>query len=381
MSEVNCRKVDGIKVGMIQNVTLNDHRSVYSHNMACELRERGVEADLILQKTHEPLQYTHRPYRLLQVPGQTYSVRGQIQFVTASLPVMKRGFYDIVHAKNPFSSVFSPVVLKEVGAIRSKIIYDMRGLWIDFGILSGKIPPYLGPFLKRMESLLMGRCDHLIAISPKLKEILCFQGIEEERISVIGEAVDIKTVEAVNPPEKGDFNLIGYVGTISVSRQSDKIIEAFKKLKRKDTKLVMVGPVMEPSFFRPLVDENIALTGFLPQEKAFRMMKSFDVAVAYHDIDHPVYNVAVPIKILEYMAAGIPVVATDHCMYRNILENGRTAVLTGKKTEDFALGMARLLDNPNEAKRMADAARIEVKRHSAKRLAEQLESIYARLLE
>lgn len=381
MSEVNCRKLSGIKVGMIQNVTLNDHRSVYSHNAACELRKRGVEADLILQKTHEPLQYTHRPYRLLQVPGQTYSVRGQIQFVTGSLPVVKRGSYDIVHAKNPFSSVFSPVVLKEMGAIRSKIIYDMRGLWIDFGILSGKIPSYLGPFLKKMESLLMGRCDHLIAISPKLKEILCSQGMEEERISVIGETVDIKAVEAVKPSEKGDSNLIGYVGTISISRQSDKIIEAFKKLKRKDTKLVMVGPVMEPSFFKSLVRENIVLTGFLPQEKAFQMMKSFDVAVAYHDTDHPVYNVAVPIKILEYMAAGIPVVATNHCMYKNILDNGRTAILTGKNPEDFALGMTYLLDNPDEAQKLANAARAEVKKHSIERLIDELESIYAGLLE
>lgn len=373
-----------MKVCIIQNVTLNDHRSVYSHNVACELVRRGMDVDVVLQKTEEELQYKERPYNLLQIPGGTYSIPGQLQFIVHSLRILKENRYDIVHAKNPFSSLFSAVLLKNMGRIPSRVIYDVRGLWIDFGVMSGKIPPYLGRSLWRVEAGLMERCDHVVAISPTLKKVLQERGVKNDIAVVFGDGVDIKRIEKIGAAgkEKGKGNVktVGYLGTISVARQSEKIIEAFKKLRMDDAQLVMVGPVGEPHLFETLArGHNIVLTGFMPQEKAFALVKSWDVVVSYHDVDLPVYNVAVPTKVFEYMACGVPIVATDHQMYRNVLDE-RTAVLTAQNPEDFARGIEFVLENHERAREMAERARSEVEKYSIEKVTEQVMEVYSNSL-
>lgn len=372
-----------MKVGIIQNVTLNDHRSVYSHNVACKLAERGIDVDLILQKTGEELQYQSRPYTLVQIPGGTYSISGQLKFMAASHAVLKRGHYDIIHGKNPFSSIAAAVFLRKTGLLCTKLLYDTRGLWIDFGVKSGRISPWLAQIFKKMEIKLTKQCDYVVVISPALKEVLCSRGIEQKKISVVfGDGVDITKIESIPPAQKNkDAILIGYIGSISTARQSEKIISAFKYINRKDVQLMMIGPVLEPDIFKKLTSdcENIVLTGYLPQEKAFQFLKSFDVVVSYHDTDHPVYNVAVPTKIFEYMAAGVPIVATTHAMYTNILEHKKTAFLTKQTPEGFAKGMAYILDNPNIAKKLAENARVQVEKYSIQRVVDQLEAVYRHL--
>jgi glycosyltransferase involved in cell wall biosynthesis len=368
-----------MKIGIIQNVTLNDHRSVHSHSIACELVKRGYTVDCILQKTNEPLQYVERPYNLLQIPGDTYTIKGQLKFMLSSLNIIEKGKYDIIHAKNPFSSLITPVILKKLKKIESKLLYDIRGLWIDFGVESHRILPLLAVLLQQMEKIVAGQCDALIAISPTLKEILSNRGYDAQKISVIiGAGVDIPKIHSLPPLKKREGITIGYIGTISTARQSEKIIEAFKKINRPETTLIMIGPIIEPQVFSSLTkdDPNIHLTGFLPQEEALRYLKSCDIALSYHDTDAPEYNVAVPTKILEYMAADIPIVATDHAMYKNILQNEKTALLTRQTPEDFARGITHLLDNPSLAQEMAKNAYKKARTYSVERVVDQLEKVY-----
>ncbi|MBU7024257.1 MAG: glycosyltransferase [Theionarchaea archaeon] len=376
-----------MKLAIIQNVTLNDHRSVHTHNVACELCRRGVDVDVIVQKTEEELQYPERPYQLIELPGETYSIKGQVQFILNSYHCLKGTKYDIIHAKNPFSSLFSAVILKKSGKIDSKIIYDMRGLWIEFGAGTGKFPSFLKLGLELMERILMGRCEHVVAISPALQEVLCSKGIPRSKVTVIvGAGVDIEKIQSLEPAvfseELADLKCIGYLGTISVARESDKIIEAFQTMSRDDCVLLMIGPVIEPQVFDNMIrkTKGVVLPGFIPQYEALQYLKSCQVAISYHDIDSPAFNVAVPTKILEYMAAGVPIVATDHMMYKNILEDGRTAVLTRQNPHDFARGIEYALENPEKCRRMIENAYKDISKLSIQKVVDQLMEVYERIL-
>jgi glycosyltransferase involved in cell wall biosynthesis len=330
--------------------------------------------------------YTERPYNLIQIPGDTYSIKGQVQFMINSLDIIKKGNYDIIHAKNPFSSLFSPVILKTMKRIKSRLIYDMRGLWIDFGVETHRFSPALSIFLKKIEKSLTNQCDALIAISPTLKDILGERGYDTEKIFVIvGAGVNIHRIDTLPELKKESTvkgTIIGYIGTISTGRQSEKIIEAFTKIKKSNINLIMIGPIIEPDIFTNITShhKSICLKGFLPQEEALQYLKTFDIAVSYHDTNDPAYNVAIPTKILEYMAAGIPIVATDHVMYTNILENGKTALLTKQNPEDFARGITHLIDNPDLAAQLAANARVKVRQYSVERIVDQLESVYSQVV-
>lgn len=343
--------------------------------------------DVIVQKTEEELQYTERPYQLIELPGETYSIKGQLQFILNSYHHLKGARYDVIHAKNPFSSLFSAVLLKELGKIDSRIVYDMRGLWIEFGADTGKFPSFLKHGLEMVEEMLIKKCDQMVAISSSLQEILCRKGVPSSKVTVIvGAGIDIQKIQSLEPVlfSEGLANLkrVGYVGTISVARESHKIIEAFETINRDDCALLMIGPVIEPEIFDDLTRyrERIVLPGFVPQYAALEYLKSCQVAISYHDIESPAYTVAVPSKILEYMAAGIPIVATDHQMYRNILEDGRTAVLTSQNPHDFARGIEYVLENPEVGEKMAENAKREAEKFSIQKVVDQLMAVYESVL-
>ncbi len=377
-----------MKIAVVQNVTLNDHRSVHSHNVACELQKRGYTVDLILQESDEDPQFEDLPYNLIEIPGDTYSITGQITFMKALLTHLKKEDYHIIHAKNPFSSVLTPVILRKMRVIKSGIIYDMRGLWVDFGVHAKQFSPVMGRMLNRIDLHLMQRCDHVIAISSELKQILTMRGIPEDKVTVIeGSGVNISEIEKL-PTEDVRALLgitgviIGYVGTVSVRRQSDKLINAFQTIHNhcKDCYLLLVGPADEDILQVISKTDNVISLGFLPHERALSLLKSFDVAVAYHDRDVPFFNVAVPIKILEYLAAGIPVVATDHVMYRNVITHKKTGFLTASDPELFAEGVLTVLSDCNLRKSLVEGGRKKVEDYSIKALVDQIEGVYENVL-
>lgn len=376
---------DVVNIALIQNVTINDHRAIHIDSVARELVKRGHSIDVVLQKTTEEPQFSDIPYNLIELPGETYSVRGQIQFVVSSLRLLKG--HDIIHAKNPFSSVAAPAVLHTLRIIKSKVIYDMRGLWVDFGVYSGLFSPGLGKVLNVIDTTLMQLCDHVIAISPELNRILS-QRIPPEKITTItGSGVNIQEIEHITPESVHSLGIdgviIGYVGTVSAARHSDRLIEAFHHVRKqfKPCSLVLVGP--EDGSVRELINhsEHVYHIGFVPHRKALALLKSFDVAVAYHDVENPIFDVAVPIKILEYMAAGIPVVATDHPMYRNVLAHKKTGYLTSQTPESFAEGILTVLEDSNLQRYMAEQTKQEVRKYSLESLVDQLELLYNTLVD
>ncbi|MBU7048132.1 MAG: glycosyltransferase family 4 protein [Theionarchaea archaeon] len=377
-----------MKIAIVQNVTLNDHRSVHSHNVACELQKRGYTVDLILQKSDEIPQFKDLPYNLIEIPGDTYSIAGQITFMKALVTHIKKEDYHIIHAKNPFSSVFVPVILRKMGVIKSGIIYDMRGLWVDFGVHAKQFSPVMGTILNRTDLHLMQWCDHVIAISQELKKILTMRGIPEDKITVIeGSGVNITEIDELPTVDVRTLlgitgAIIGYVGTVSVQRQSEKLINAFKTLYNycKDCYLLLIGPADEDILQIISKADNVISLGFLPHERALSLLKSFDVAVAYHDRDVPFFNVAVPIKILEYLAAGIPVVATDHVMYKNVITHKNTGFLTACNPELFAEGVLTVLKDANLRKSLAEEGRKKAEEYSIKALVDQIEHVYENVL-
>lgn len=62
------------------------------------------------------------------------------------------------------------------------------------------------------------------------------------------------------------------------------------------------------------------------------------------------------LKVFEYMAAGKPIVATNTPAHRSLLNEDR-AVLVNLNAEDLGAGIARLLNDPDAARRLAKAAK------------------------
>jgi len=151
--------------------------------------------------------------------------------------------------------------------------------------------------------------------------------------------------------------VIGTVANFYKTKGLAYLIEAAKEVK---ANFVIIGEGKERPKLTALIkkhrlENRVILAGRLPN--AYQYLKAFDVFAL------PSLKEGFPWIILEAMAAGIPVVATNVGVLPEIIENEKEGILVEPK-KPHALGekINWLLDNPTEAKSMAGQAKEKLKK-------------------
>jgi len=378
------------QVAIVQNVTINDHRAVYINGVATNLDRRRYEPTVYLQRTEEPAQFAHIAYPLTTLPGKTYTPVGQVRFMATSSLSKPLWRTDILHGVNPYSSVLPAVLRRSLGRKRPRLVYDIRGLWTEFGGQAAYFPRWLAKLLDRIDVFAMRRCDRVIAISAPLKEILIAKGVPGSCIDVVPGGVDLQRFRSAPPRNLKEAlgvrgPLVGYVGTVSASRASEELITAFAQARRSlgaDMALAVIGPVSEPEEFRALlgrlgVSDSVHLLGFVPHRDIPACVKAFDLALAYLPAGtKDIFDVMVPNKLLEYLAAGVPILATDRRCHAAILTHKVNGWLVQPSVEAMAEAIADLLEQPGRRRALGEAANETAEGYSFERIAELVAATY-----
>jgi glycosyltransferase involved in cell wall biosynthesis len=105
----------------------------------------------------------------------------------------------------------------------------------------------------------------------------------------------------------------------------------------------------------------VSFTGAVAPEKIPDYLKQMNIAVApYPALDSFYFS---PLKILEYMAAGVPVVASRVGQIPDLIEHGVTGLLCPPgEADELTVLLSDLFQQPVFAKRLAKAARQKVER-------------------
>jgi phosphatidylinositol alpha-mannosyltransferase len=92
-------------------------------------------------------------------------------------------------------------------------------------------------------------------------------------------------------------------------------------------------------------------------------------------------NESFGIVLVEAMAAGLPVVASDIPGYREVVRDGREGLLV-PPSDPVALAVAlrEVLDDAHLAARLGAAGRVRAERYSWDAVAAAIEAVYARVL-
>jgi phosphatidylinositol alpha-mannosyltransferase len=173
-----------------------------------------------------------------------------------------------------------------------------------------------------------------------------------------------------------------FVGRLEPRKGLATLLEAVERLARRGTAvpLTIVGDGPDRDLIerltpavRPLVD----LHGHCSRDALLRHYAAARVFVA-PSIGGESFGMA----LLDALAAGRPVVASDIAAYRELLEEGRAGLLaTPGDAGALAARLAWLLDHPAESAALGQAAAARAQRYSWDTIAARLETLYGAALD
>lgn len=156
---------------------------------------------------------------------------------------------------------------------------------------------------------------------------------------------------------------VGFVGRPFLGKGIEMMIAAARKLPELDFHVVGANR-SDLGWIEDNVPPNIHFHGYQPHGQLGSFFERFDIAAAPYGAKvmnaSRVESAAItcPLKLLEYMAAGLPTVVSDLPGVRDILSDGNAALLVPPGDLDiFVKAVARLASSPGDRFKMGAAAR------------------------
>jgi glycosyltransferase involved in cell wall biosynthesis len=185
------------------------------------------------------------------------------------------------------------------------------------------------------------------------------------------------------PGENDPVRLV-YIGAIHKERNLISVIEAAKMANKKGihATLDIVGSGNQKETLQKLVsnqsDASIKVWGPIPQDQIPSLLANYDIGVLPFP-DVPKMNVSSAIKMFEYMAAGMPIMATKIDAHFSVFNDEEFVFWTGETAESMAEAIAEASASkekfPMLGKNSRKASKAWSWTESAKKLSKAFESI------
>ncbi len=216
--------------------------------------------------------------------------------------------------------------------------------------------------------------DHVVTVSESTSKTLIEEGFDAARVTMIGNGIDTNqnAHSRWNFEETGDgAATLGTVSRLSREKGVDVLVRAVAELRRQglNVRCRIAGDGPERSSLLALATElgvgaHIALEGFCSDVPLF--LAGCDIVV------HPSRIEAMPLAVLEAMAAGKPIVATTVGSIPTLIQDGHSGILV-PPDDPHALshGILRMLNDGALRRSAGFAARRYVIQHCDVRLMAQ----------
>jgi len=279
--------------------------------------------------------------------------------------------FDIIHVQEPFMPVLPIHFLRYSDAVNVGTFHatrEKRHFFYTWG--------------RRHVRRWFRRLDGKIAVSPAAA------GFVEEYFpgyyNIIPNGVDAERFSAPAAPlaqfQDGKLNIL-FVGRPEKRKGLNHLLAAYKlvKAQRPDTRLIIVGAGKFSRYERRVQSQGLAdvvFSGFVEYEDLPRYHQTADVFCA------PATGFeSQGIVLLEAMAAGLPIVASNIEGYAGVLTHGVEGLLVLPGDEEgLAEALLALLANPPGRAQMAAAGQRRAQDFVWQRVSQQVLSYYERLL-
>lgn len=221
---------------------------------------------------------------------------------------------DICHFHEP---ELVPVALL-LGRRGARVVYDAHEDALSELDYAEHVGVGLKTGLRVLEGLARRRCDAFVAATPAIARLFpAERTIELRNYPLREEFGDM-------PPERAESRDVVYVGgIITRARGLLQMVEAISLVRDRSARLLLIGSMGTPELEREARSrrgwDRVEHLGFLGRDALAKRLASARVGLV---VLHPErgYLESLPIKLFEYMSAGLPVIASGFPFWRELLE-------------------------------------------------------------
>lgn len=341
---------------------------VHVGQLAARLRDKGHEVLVLAPSSSRPaepfVRVTGRPIRITYNESVAPIAPTPRAYRLARIAAAEFR-PDVVHVHEPFvpgPSMFT-VLSSQAPVVATFHAYADRSRLLSLA----------APALRKVWRRLSVR----IAVSQAAADFVGGPMRDRGALRIVPNGADVEMFASARPAELAEGRRILFVNRLDPRKGFRVMVDAFRALaaERRDVILVVAGDGAERTALQELSIEmrsRVVMLGNVPHE------------------DLPPYHAAVEvfcapstgresfgIVLVEAMAAGLPVIASDIPGYREVVRDDVEGILVPPRDpEALARSLGRVLDDADLAKRLGEAGRQRAQRYSWDTVAGEIEEIY-----
>lgn len=346
-----------------------------------EFLRRGHQVTIIAPSSSDSTSLALSPAHVIKV-GSVVPIpaNGSVARISLSLRLsgrikrlLKEEDFDVIHLHEPLMPALPITVLRHSHAINVGTFHAYWGSNIAY--FYGK------PILRRF----YGKLDGRIAVSPAARDFV--QRHFGGDYHLIPNGIDLDRFHTGIPPlpslRDGKLNLL-FVGRLEKRKGFRYLLRAYIKLKREfpALRLVVVGAYTDEmrrryqAYVQSIGLGDVVFAGRVSADDLPRYYRSADIFCA-----PSTGGESFGIILLEAMACGCPIVASDIVGYRGVLDEGEQGLLVPPKDEEaLAMALRRLILDPALRKRMGQSGAAKAQGYSWSSVASRVLDYYEELL-
>lgn len=269
---------------------------------------------------------------------------------------------DLVHAHN----ILAALAMKNVSGKKVLTIHGVFSRQVSE--LHGKTT---GTISEKYEKDALKWADAITVVSNEAYEHYSKLGYDVKQVP---NAIDIESLP--KGEDRRHEKQIIFAGRLSREKGIDNLIEIAKNLPN-DIHLIILGSGPEEEKIKELAESknNVHFLGFQPKEKTIPLIRGSDILI------QPSLAEGISSTLLEAMACGTVVVASDVGGNSEIIENDKTGfLLNPKNPEEFVSKIISIVSDKENSRLIVSAAKNVVQRYDWNHVGKLYLNIYESLL-
>jgi len=212
-----------------------------------------------------------------------------------------------------------------------------------------------------------------IVITQGLKDFYVKRGVSKKKIFVAHDGVNLSSFEQSFDRQKvrdsfgitdGEF-LVAYTGKLSGWKGVPTLCESFGFLSNKNYRLLIAGGEGSETEVLKKKYPSIQFLGRLSRVRAIELQRASDLLVIPNTAQSIISkSFTSPLKLFEYMASGVPIIASDLPSLREIISEGEVTFAVPDSAISLSTGIEFIKEHHEDARTKALRAKEKVAEYS-----------------